>query len=258
MRTLWQPHPAPWRLLVAPLVLAAACAAGVSPAHAGPDLSPAALAGTYQLRGVHEVGSLLRLDRTGRFEYSLSYGAVDTSATGVWRVDGNKVVLAGDPAPPPSLSVGERRDRFLDSYTQPGEPPVLLTVKVATPALGLVWSEMEITAEFSNGRRRTGVTGPSGAIGFKRLDDAQWKGAVVRRVSVAYPAGKVAPVWAEVDAARDKTIVFHFQPGALMPPAFTSMRLLPVRSHGAVRALKVLSQDGSVQPGEYVRADSGS
>jgi hypothetical protein len=51
------------------------------------------LAGHYSMRGVMEVGSELRLQANGRFEYMLAYGALDEYATGCWSRDGETVTL---------------------------------------------------------------------------------------------------------------------------------------------------------------------
>lgn len=60
------------------------------PAAAG---DAAAVAGTYCLQGVHEVGSCLRLAADGKYEYFLSYGAYDELSEGTWRRDGADIVL---------------------------------------------------------------------------------------------------------------------------------------------------------------------
>ena len=60
------------------------------------------IAGTYCLRGVHEVGSCLRLTSDQQFEYFLAYGAYDERSQGQWRAEGEEVVLdspAYDKAP---------------------------------------------------------------------------------------------------------------------------------------------------------------
>ncbi len=51
------------------------------------------LAATYELRGVMEVGSAIRLHRDGRFEYMMTYGAADEVAEGCWKRAGETVVL---------------------------------------------------------------------------------------------------------------------------------------------------------------------
>lgn len=57
------------------------------------------LAGHYYLNGVREVGSELLLKPEGRFQWYLSYGAMDQQAEGAWKRAGDKVVLRTDPVP---------------------------------------------------------------------------------------------------------------------------------------------------------------
>jgi len=60
------------------------------------DCAPAdaTLAGHYYLSGVMEVGSELRLQPNGRFNYMLAYGALDELASGCWSREGGSVTLA--------------------------------------------------------------------------------------------------------------------------------------------------------------------
>jgi hypothetical protein len=53
----------------------------------------ASLAGHYYLRGVMEVGSELQLQKNGRFDYMLAYGALDELASGCWSRKGDTVTL---------------------------------------------------------------------------------------------------------------------------------------------------------------------
>ena len=53
--------------------------------------APQRLPGHYYLQGVREVGSELVLSEDGSFDYLMSYGAVDISASGAWRSDGKQV-----------------------------------------------------------------------------------------------------------------------------------------------------------------------
>lgn len=55
------------------------------------------LAGHYYFGGVREVGSELRLMPNGRFQWYLSYGAMDQQAEGAWTREGRQVVLQADP-----------------------------------------------------------------------------------------------------------------------------------------------------------------
>lgn len=66
------------------------------------------LVGTYDGHQMEmAVGLELRAD--GRFDYGLSYGALDESASGTWRVDGNVVLLMSDPVTPPKFTLLEQR-----------------------------------------------------------------------------------------------------------------------------------------------------
>lgn len=193
----------------------------------GPVAAPATgeLPGHYYLKGISEVGGELRLMSNGRFELGIAYGAVDILAQGRWAAAGDRLELVTDTPPPPSLTLGERRPEFV----VPMEQPVVMEVRVNSPRLGLNWSNMEITAEFTNGLTRSGTTGRAGQLGFLVRDDDVWRNATVRRVSVAYPRGQVGPVWFNVDAAT-KVLVVHFEPGSLNPPPFETMVLEVQRS----------------------------
>ena len=84
---------------------------------------PQRLPGHYYLQGVREVGSELVLSEDGSFDYLMSYGAVDISASGAWRSDGKQVYLDTPPLQPFSALAGVRAG---------GEParPDNLTVRV--------------------------------------------------------------------------------------------------------------------------------
>jgi hypothetical protein len=51
------------------------------------------VSGHYVLHGVMEVGSELMLKPDGTFEYMLAYGAADYWAKGMWRKEGDAVIL---------------------------------------------------------------------------------------------------------------------------------------------------------------------
>lgn len=62
-----------------------------------PDGKPdVALVGQYYLSGVMETGSELRLKADGRFDWYISYGAVDEVASGRWGRKGKTVTLLAD------------------------------------------------------------------------------------------------------------------------------------------------------------------
>ena len=212
-----------------------------------------AFAGIYQLEGVREVGADLQLRANGRFEFSIAYGGVDANAAGSWAVKGNTLTLTSDPIPPASFSLIAFRPELLDRYGTETGKPTLFVVKVSTPRLDMTWSNMEITAEFSNGQRRSGKTGETGMLGFLARPEAQWKNAVVKRVAVAYPKAKIGPVWFDVDSSTAKSIEVNFEPGAMTPPAFESLDLLS-QNDGSTHALVVRSPNGPMNVGgRFVR-----
>lgn len=85
--------------------------------------SAAGLPGHYWLRGMREVGSEILLSEDGRFDYMMTYGAVDIVARGTWRSDGRQVFLDTPPIVPFSAIAGVRAD------TRPAESNQL-TVRV--------------------------------------------------------------------------------------------------------------------------------
>ena len=211
------------------------------------------LAGRYYLHGVHEVGSELVLGTDGRFSFGLSYGAVDQEAQGSWKRDGDEVVLRTDSPPPAGFSLGEVSDQLLDAYGTEPDKPTLLAVQVTTPRLGLVWSNMQITAEFSNGLTRSGMTGRRGLLGFLARTDGPWQGAVIRRVSVAYPAGNVAAQWFDIDSKKVRGVAVHFEPGDLATSAFKTASFHVV-SGGGGKVTLTLQKDGPGRAGwQYSR-----
>jgi hypothetical protein len=185
-----------------------------------------AMAGRYYLQGVREVGAELQLRADGRFDFGMAYGGGDQSAQGRWSVKGRVVTLISDPTPAAGFSLLASNPTLLDAYgTEPGKP-TLLVVKVSTPRLALSWSQMEITAEFSNGQQRSGVTGRTGMLGFLDRAEPEWKGAIVKRVSVSYPKAKIGPTWFKIDSDATKSIEVNFEPGPMAPPAFERAELV--------------------------------
>jgi hypothetical protein len=73
-------------------------------AAAASPLPPAAarLVGVYDGHQM-EMAAGLELSANGRFQYGLSYGALDEQAEGKWTVSGDRVVLTSDPVTAPRL-----------------------------------------------------------------------------------------------------------------------------------------------------------
>jgi hypothetical protein len=66
-----------------------------------------ALAGVYDGRQM-EIAAGLELKPDGRFNYALSYGALDEQATGRWTVSGDRVLLSSNPVVAPRLFLVSR------------------------------------------------------------------------------------------------------------------------------------------------------
>jgi hypothetical protein len=62
---------------------------------AATTLSPASLVGRYDGHQM-EMAAALELGADGRFQYALSYGALDEVARGSWTLDGGQVLLTSD------------------------------------------------------------------------------------------------------------------------------------------------------------------
>lgn len=83
----------------------AALVLGLAPASALLAQShPADLVGTYN-GGQTEVGTELRLEANGRYQYYLSYGALDEMSQGTWAADAGGLILTSDPVKPPVLEL---------------------------------------------------------------------------------------------------------------------------------------------------------
>ena len=86
---------------VALLLVAAATGAGPATAQSG------SLAGVYD-GGQMEIAAAIELKPDGRFNYGLSYGALDEQAAGRWTVNGDRVLLSSNPVVAPRLFLVSR------------------------------------------------------------------------------------------------------------------------------------------------------
>jgi hypothetical protein len=70
--------------------------------------APEDLPGTYNGSQM-EVGTELRLDPDGRYQYYLAYGALDETSEGTWTADGDAIVLTSDPFKAPAFELVRTR-----------------------------------------------------------------------------------------------------------------------------------------------------
>lgn len=100
-------------------LIAAVPAAATSTA---PNPHPATLVGDYD-GGQMEMAVGLSLKGNGRFEYGLSYGALDQEAAGTWTADDRAVLLTSDKVTPPRFSLAGQKPA----------PPETLLITLALP-----------------------------------------------------------------------------------------------------------------------------
>jgi hypothetical protein len=192
----------------APALLLAAVV--VQPASAqAPDA--AAIAGEYCLVGVREVGSCLRLQPGGRFQYFLAYGAYDEKAEGTWKVEGGNVVLDTPAYDKPATFAFKRLQRSSsDAY--------------------------DVIVEGKNGRSIAGVDVRATCDGRTfdaGVTQAQGYSIQCREAPTVIALGLrmygVAPQTIDVSgsAGAGKVYVFEFDPGDLGLKRFIAHRLRP-------------------------------
>lgn len=180
-------QPLPW-LLVALLAASvpAPAAETMPPTDAAAAAERARYAGHYYLEGVMEVGSELLLKPDGRFEWMLSYGAVDQQAEGQWESTAGGIVLQRDQSPTPGglFSIAEtaawnedaqqrlqRSEQAQDEQRVYDACPFMKTLETELPQIEV----NDIAA-----RRNAEADGaPASADGGKRVDAAlaAWKQA---------------------------------------------------------------------------------
>lgn len=221
------------------LTLAATGLVGAEPVQAP---SMRAISGHYYLQGVREVGAELLLSRDGRFEYGISYGGVDQQAQGKWSVQDQTVVLQTDIQSDARFGAISESTEVLAPYNEAGARPVLLVVEIKSSALGLVWSGAEISAEFSNGQVRNGVTGRDGMLGFDVRAEPEWQGLTIKRVGIAYPRRGVAQSWHVIQSPDTRSLSVEFDPGRSLRPAFETLHLKIDYQRKAVQGLTMLPE----------------
>lgn len=169
----------------------------------------AAVAGTYCLQGVMEVGSCLRLAPDGKYEYFLSYGAYDETSEGTWRQEGGDIVLdsvAYDRRP--AFSFKEMRKSVSDGYD------VIVESRAGQPIAGV---DTSVTCDGKS--TASEITQQSGLTVICA--------EAPKAVTLGLAMFGVAPQSIDVSAhaGPEKGYVFAFEPGDLGKKKFAGARL---------------------------------
>lgn len=101
-----------------------------------------------------------------------------------------------------------------------------------------------MTAHFTNGRSRSGLTTRHGQLGFLARTEPEWQGAQVERLTVSDPRGSIpAQTFSVPPGAR--TAVIRLEPGRLTQPAAEQLSFDVQSSGSRIETLDLLSSDGS-------------
>lgn len=153
------------------------CSAVLSPPASAADATASSLPGHYYLKDTREVGSELLLKKDGKFEWMLSYGAVDQQASGEWRASNGKVTLvAGNGGKEPQFRVFDESEMNIQKPAEAG----LWVAIVGFPRQGPM-AGVEVKFEAKSGKTATAVSVRNGDAIVKMPASEQWVRAGLRR-----------------------------------------------------------------------------
>ena len=221
---------------------ALACASLLSLSIPAVAADQAALAGHYYLQGVTEVGSELLLKKDGRFEWMLSYGAVDQQASGDWRVAGDAVTLvSGNGGKEPQFRVFDESEMNIKKPAAAGQWVAIVGYPRVGPMAGV-----EVRFEAKSGKTATAVTVPNGDAIVAMPASEQWIRAGLRRQgSTADFQWLVVPP----ERARERIAAFAVTDRQwLAGQAFQTLKLRIVDD-----GLKVSDPENGLGRGTYIR-----
>ncbi len=223
------------KLRVSALQLLLTAAGGIAPPAHAQDAT--ALAGSYCLQGMHEVGSCIRLSPDGKFEYFLAYGAYDETAEGTWRVADGAVVV--------TTPAYDKRPTFSFKRMQASEAGAYDVIVEAQNGQPIAGVDVGVTCDGAT--KSAGVTQAGGfAVDCKSAPSV---------ISLGLGMFGIAPQSIDVAAPRDndKAYVFGFTAGDLGKKRFADV---PLRVNGD--ALEIAYTDTPItelqgRPFRYVR-----
>jgi len=198
-----KPEAVGWRAFA--VVIAYALAAALHPAIAQ---DAAAVAGSYCLTGVQEVGSCIRLSPDGKFEYFLAYGAYDENAEGTWRLEKGEVIV--------TTPAYDKKPMFTFTRTQPSSDGAFDVIVEGKNGHSIAGVDVGVTCDGSS--KSAGATQAEGfAVDCKAAPTA---------IALGLSMFGVAPQTIDVKTAgTDKAYVFAFDPGDLGRKRFASVPL---------------------------------
>lgn len=184
-------------------------------ATAAPAATPATLAGAYD-GSQAEMAAELVLQPDGRFDYGLSYGALDEISSGRWTATADAVTLRSDPVTPPAYSFEDKG----------AEHPGTVTAKLeVAPGLNPQYFSVVLTGD--------GIAPIEGAVGPD--------GEAVLAYDPAHPPSAIRvllPIYElesqpfPIDLTRDgRRVVARFTPNDLGRVVFEDA-LLPITDEG--------------------------
>ena len=221
---------------------ALACASLLSLSIPAVAADQAALAGHYYLQGVTEVGSELLLKKDGRFEWMLSYGAVDQQASGDWRVAGDAVTLvSGNGGKEPQFRVFDESEMNIKKPAAAGQWVAIVGFPRVGPMAGV-----EVRFEAISGKTATAVSVQNGDAIVAMPASEIWVRAGLRRQgSSADFQWLVVPP----ERARERIAAFAVTDRQwLAGQAFQTLNLRVVEN-----GLKVSDPDNGLGRGTYIR-----
>lgn len=221
---------------------ALACASLLSLSIPAVAADQAALAGHYYLQGVTEVGSELLLKKDGRFEWMLSYGAVDQQASGDWRVAGDAVTLvSGNGGKEPQFRVFDESEMNIKKPAAAGQWVAIVGFPRVGPMAGV-----EVRFEAKSGKTATAVSVQNGDAIVAMPASEIWVRAGLRRQgSSADFQWLVVPP----ERARERIAAFAVTDRQwLAGQAFQTLNLRVVEN-----GLKVSDPDNGLGRGTYIR-----
>lgn len=86
--------------------------------------------GEYYIGGVREVASGFKLNADSTFEFFFSYGALDRTGTGRWKINGTQIEFTTDKKPSPAFSLV--KSAFMDEL-----PATMVKVNTTPDYLGM-------------------------------------------------------------------------------------------------------------------------